>query len=294
VSGGLRTLRLLGAQHVALGAIDGLALADIAIALSRGGAPKPYDHAEPNEDAAGFALGAGGALLVVADGHDGAHGAEAVVAHLLDAVAPSACDVAPPVEVRAGESRDEAWCDWLYSIVSSANAHAIADAQARRLPPAPTTLAFALARPSEDVLACACVGDSHVLAARGGEVRDLGWASLGAHEFPHFLGTPEESWHRANTALCCVQLAGIEALALATDGLSEQGIGVVDPTAALADALRAARGIEVRAVCRAQRAARELVEIALSAQRRNRRGDNVAVALLAPASAEPGSPPGDE
>ncbi|MEZ4216264.1 MAG: protein phosphatase 2C domain-containing protein [Myxococcota bacterium] len=271
-----RAHRLLGARCVEVGSVEGVAQGACAIALSRGGAAKVYDHTEPNEDAAAFAEGAGGVLLAVADGHDGAHGAEAAIAAVVDAIAPAACAATPPVA--GGADAGRAWNDWLYAALQTASARAIADAAARRLPPAPTTLAIALVRPGDDLVAWAGVGDSHVLACAAERVEERGWAALGAHASPHFLGLPEETWHRANTALGCAPLGGLRALALATDGLSEVGIGVDHPEEAVAEALAVARGVAVPPACRAQRFARALAEAALAAHRRRRSGDNVAVA----------------
>ena len=75
-------------------------------------------------------------------------------------------------------------------------------------------------------------------------------------------------------------LSGTRAVVLVTDGLSEQGIGVAVPQAAVAEcAEAAARGkpeLQPLAV------ARGLVERALAEHRRNHSGDNVAVAVAWP------------
>ena len=64
---------------------------------------------------------------------------------------------------------------------------------------------------------------------------------------------------------------------LATDGLSERGIGVSDPRAAAATAV--AEAARVDAARRPLTAARRLAELALAAQREQRAGDNVATAV---------------
>jgi serine/threonine protein phosphatase PrpC len=70
---------LYGADHPDLDRVADATVGDaMAIALSRGRFPKGYDHVDPNEDAVLAAEGAGGRLLVAADGHNGveaAHGA---------------------------------------------------------------------------------------------------------------------------------------------------------------------------------------------------------------------------
>ena len=67
-------------------------------------------------------------------------------------------------------------------------------------------------------------------------------------------------------------------LVLATDGLSEIGIGVANPAAAVVEAVATAQGgaSELRPVT----AARAVVERALAAQQAQRAGDNVASAVL--------------
>ena len=65
---------------------------------------------------------------------------------------------------------------------------------------------------------------------------------------------------------------------LATDGLSEKGIGVADPGAAVAEALREAGSAEPD--LQALHAARGVARRAMEAHRKQRAGDNIAVAVL--------------
>ena len=72
-------------------------------------------------------------------------------------------------------------------------------------------------------------------------------------------------------------LDAARAVVLATDGLSERGIGVSDPAGAVAAATS-----QVEAAPRALRPgnlARRVCECALGAQRRQRAGDNIGVAV---------------
>ena len=80
----MRTALLRGQDHTDLGAIGLVSEGPAAIAICKGGAMKTYSHLDPNEDAACFAIGDGGMLVAVADGHDGASGAEAAVRALLE------------------------------------------------------------------------------------------------------------------------------------------------------------------------------------------------------------------
>lgn len=78
---------LHGRDHPDLGDVAVAPLGPLAaLALTRGEHPKAYDHVDPNEDAAAIVLGPRAALLVVADGHNGADAAEVAVATVLRAV----------------------------------------------------------------------------------------------------------------------------------------------------------------------------------------------------------------
>ena len=83
----MRSALLRGRDCHQLGAIETIAEGAVAIALSRGGAAKVYDYIDPNEDCCLFALGDGGVLVALADGHNGEYGArrliEAIEAELL-------------------------------------------------------------------------------------------------------------------------------------------------------------------------------------------------------------------
>jgi hypothetical protein len=64
---------------------------------------------------------------------------------------------------------------------------------------------------------------------------------------------------------------------LATDGLSEQGVGVTDPAAVVCDAVTA--GAPAAADLRALETARGVAERSNAAHRQNPSGDNVGVAV---------------
>jgi len=59
----VRHAQLRGPEHVIYGGIAVIAEGGLGIALSRGGAPKPYAHREPNEDCVGFLWSEWGAVL---------------------------------------------------------------------------------------------------------------------------------------------------------------------------------------------------------------------------------------
>ena len=75
-----RALALLGSDYPDLGPLAITSFPDGgAIALSRGAHPKPYPHVDPNEDAVLLLRTDEGALLAVADGHDGVASAELAI-----------------------------------------------------------------------------------------------------------------------------------------------------------------------------------------------------------------------
>ena len=136
-----------------------------------------------------------------------------------------------------------------------------------------TTLSLALVSPRMNRLAWAFAGDSHVF--RVAEQSEEFGAAKGAL---HFLGSPAQT--TADLVVRCgtASLVGVSAVVLATDGLSEQNIGVADPAAAAGEAAEAARDVEF--ALRPLTAARGLAETALTAQRSNHAGDNIATAVF--------------
>ncbi len=76
---------LNGNEHTTLGEVAVHVLSEsTAIGLSAGALPKSYWHMDPNEDATMAAVGDDGALLAVADGHNGADVAMAAVGAMQD------------------------------------------------------------------------------------------------------------------------------------------------------------------------------------------------------------------
>jgi hypothetical protein len=139
-----------------------------------------------------------------------------------------------------------------------------------------TTVTFGVVLRERRSLLWGAVGDSHLFVAGSAGVREIAPAG----ERVGFLGASADGAEAlARIARLGEEpLAGVRAVVLATDGLSERGIGVADPAAAVEDAVRAAE--RANAGERALALARGLAERALAAQRRQRAGDNVAVAAL--------------
>ncbi len=262
----MRSALLRGREHVLLDAVDAVAEGNVAIALSRGGAAKRYAYREPNEDAAAFAQGEAGVFAAVADGHGGFEASEIALTHLLGEPATQWTEA--PGALDAERFRRQA----LAAIHDASRA--IAREGGRQ--EARTTLSFAVLVPAAGCLLHAAIGDSHLFLAGESGVREL--APAGEHM--GFLGAPDPRLETlARLARVGVtSLAGVRAVVLATDGLSEVGVGVEKPVNAVADALRHAQNTPSGAP--ALELARRLVETALAAQRRQRSGDNVAVAAV--------------
>jgi len=242
-----------------------------AIALSRGGARKTYPHSDPNEDAAAFALGEAAAWVAVADAHKGAAASEAALEHLLATRGATWTGAALPSA--------DAWRAAVLEALWETHQAVLRAAGRLHQPGSRTTLALAVHHREAGRILYASAGDSHVF-----RVAEEGTADLAAPGHPcsprYFLGSEtlrrEDLEERA--VVGDVSAAGLGALVLATDGVSERGIGLSHPdreVEALASAIAADRP-EAPALD----LARGLAERANAAQRRRASGDNVAVAAL--------------
>ena len=268
----MRSALLRGRDYTRLGVTAAVAEGRAAIALSRGGASKSYRYRDPNEDAALFVEGEGGILLAVADGHGGCDAAETAVEKLLASFAPEWTRLTAP-------GLREAWSELAIGAFAELNTAILGHVALGGTPSARTTLALALLRPGDDLLAFASLGDSHVFQLSAGEVLELGHDRERRSCYLGFASETAESLVDKHVA--GVQpLSGTRAIVLATDGLSEHGIGVAVPEDAVAEcAQEAARGkpeLQPLAV------ARGVVERALAEHRRHRSGDNVAAAVAWP------------
>jgi serine/threonine protein phosphatase PrpC len=262
---------LEGRDHTEIGAIEVIAEGPCAVALSRGGAPKTYSHTEPNEDACLFALGLGGALVAVADGHHGAMGSKIAVRHLLERCAErwtGPDEIDSKTLLLEGEQALDQIADEIR-----------AEAKRCDLPPSPTTLSFVLARIGTDTLFHVSVGDSHIFVTRDEAMVDLGWGAT-MSEPATYLGRPTSNKHRERRSLGCQSLAGVRAVVLATDGFSEKGIGFADPDAELR--LIQSRTLVESTPLRAIETCRAVAESSIGEQRRNRAGDNLGCAVWVP------------
>jgi serine/threonine protein phosphatase PrpC len=268
----MRSALLRGREHTRLGVTAAVAEGRAAIALSRGGAPKAYRYRDPNEDAALFAMGEGGILLAVADGHGGCDASEIAVEKLLTAFAPVWTAAAAP-------GLREEWGSLAIDAFGALNAAILERVALGGTATARTTLAFALLRPGDDLLAFASLGDSHVFQVDAGEVQELGHDRERRSRYLGFASETAESL--VDKQVSGVQtLAGTSAVVLVTDGLSEHGIGVAVPEDAVAECAGAASRGEP--ALQPLVVARSLVERALAEHRRHRSGDNVAAAVAWP------------
>jgi len=266
----MSTARLHGADHTELGELAAVSEASAAIVLSRGGARKRYAYRDPNEDCVGFSLSDWGAVAVIADGHSGQEAARCAIDRLLETHAPRWLTAsALALEDRfVSEAADVAF-DANTAIVRATTGSGREDSR--------TTLSAVVLRPREHFMAAFSVGDSHVFRFGAGRAEAF---TVPEAEHITYLGDPAHTLERLR-AYVCAEVAPLEAtraVVLATDGLSERGIGVADPGAAVADALREAE--HAKPELRPLRAAQGVAQRALEAQRKHDAGDNIAAAVL--------------
>jgi serine/threonine protein phosphatase PrpC len=264
----VKSVLQLGRTQLALGAIGEAGGDGIAVALSRGGAPKPYTHTDPNEDCVLAARGARGWLVAAADGHWGVRASEIAAERLRDAHAGDWVD-------GPERSSDRWYQDVLYALVDLNDAILAAHDEEQQ---SRTTLAIALARPGESLLVAASVGDSHLFVATPEETHEVlanprKFAALGGEKW-----TPSQMERAARFDVR--PLGAVEALIAVTDGISEEGIGVAEPIGAVREALARARA--GGALQRAATTARALVDAALAAHVAHEAGDNVSAAVAWP------------
>lgn len=270
----MQTAFLRGRDHQQIGRLELDGVGPAAIALSRGGASKTYSHTDPNEDCVAFALGDGGQLIIAADGHHGELGSEAAVETLLNEVG------GPWTAASAPATTDEQWRQQAIDALMASNRAILEVAGRNQLPPAPTTFVVALLRPADDLLLHFSVGDSHIFAVDPDYATDLGGRDP-EWKFTPFLGyeeaRPELLEQYANIGTR--GLADLSAVVLATDGLSEPGIGVVDPArSVLATVSRAA--LDTPADRRAVDVCRGVTEVAMRSHREQKAGDNMGCAVV--------------
>jgi serine/threonine protein phosphatase PrpC len=270
----MKTAFLRGRDHHRIGGLGLEALGSASIALSRGGARKTYSYTDQNEDCVAFALGEGGQLIVAADGHHGELGSETAVQTILDEFAHDWIAARPPVADETG------WRALAVEALLRANRAILEVAGRNQLPPAPTTFVLALARPQDDLLLHLSVGDSHLFAIDDGEAIELGGRNP-AWKFTPFLGYEEARRELIEeySVIGVRGLSNLRAIVLATDGLSEPGIGVEDPARAVYGAV-AQVALEAPPGRRAVEACRGIVEIAMHAHRKQKAGDNVGCSVV--------------
>jgi serine/threonine protein phosphatase PrpC len=270
----MQTAFLRGRDHHYVGGLELTGLGPAAVALSRGGARKTYSYTDPNEDCVAFALGDGGQLIIAADGHHGELGSEAAVATILDEFAGAWTATEAPV---AGE---EAWRALGVDALLRANRAILEVAGRNQLPPAPTTFVLALVRPKEDLLLSLSAGDSHVFAVDQSAAVELG-GRIPDLKFTPFLGYEEvrREWIGEFAVIGTRSLASLRAVVLATDGLSEPGIGVADPPNAVYDAVERVDSYEA-SDRKAVETCRGVVETALRAHRSQKAGDNMGCSVI--------------
>jgi serine/threonine protein phosphatase PrpC len=263
------TASLLGSGSQIIGGINVVAEGGAAIALSQGGAPKRYPHTDPNEDAAGFALGEAGILLTVADGHTGREAAEIAVPEVLRGAEPCLAQ-------RAGESFRDQWPTSARELVAAIQQAILVGVTHGARDSARTTLAIAVVRPAEGLLAYASIGDSHIFSVGESEVVDL---AFHPERQKWWLGNPAQEFDAmaSNVVIGVEELRDTRAIVLATDGISEPGIGVDHPEFTVAECTTRTESAQLD--LRPLELARHVTDAVLAAHRRHRSGDNIAAAV---------------
>ena len=259
---------LRGSESQIIGGVSAISEGSAAISLSQGGFKKRYSHTDPNEDAAAFALGEAGVLLAVADGHNGCDAAESAIDELMLR--------AGALLTHNGNTADERWRGNALETIGAIQTALVSRVAQGVRGHSRTTLALALVLPGEDLLAFASVGDSHIFRVCPNEVVDLGTHSEGLR---CFLGNPANDLGALaeNSVVGVESLANTRAVILATDGISEPGIGVDLPEFTVSEC--AAGADRFAPELRPLELARNVTEAALAAHQRHRAGDNIATAV---------------
>jgi serine/threonine protein phosphatase PrpC len=239
-----------------------------------GGAPKTYSHTDPNEDCVAFARGEGGWLVMAADGHHGDLGSDAALQAILDEFGEAWTAAAPLTHDAAG------WREQGFEALMRANRAILEIAGRSQLPPAPSTFVLALVRPEEDLLLHLSVGDSHLFAVDSTFALELGGRDPD-WRFTPFLGYEDATAELLERFARVGQrsLDGLRAIVLATDGLSETGIGVEEPDQSVYATVSVVDREAPAHRC-ATDTCRQVTEIALGAHRRQRAGDNMGCSVI--------------
>jgi serine/threonine protein phosphatase PrpC len=259
---------LRGSASQILGGVSLISEGSAAISLSQGGFKKRYSHTDPNEDAAAFALGEAGVLLAVADGHNGCDAAESAIDELMLR--------AGALLTHNGNTADERWREIALETIGAIQTALVSRVAQGVRGHSRTTLALALVLPGEDLLAFASVGDSHIFRVCPNEVVDLGAHHEGLR---CFLGNPANDLGALaeNSVVGVESLANTRAVILATDGISEAGIGVDLPEFTVSECAAGADRFEPE--LQPLELARNVAEAALAAHQHHRSGDNIATAV---------------
>ena len=267
----MRSAVLRGREHLVLGEIAAMGEGCAGAAISLGGARKTYRFTDPNEDAALFAYGETGWIVGLADGHRGFEASEVAVDHVLANPAPhwTESNVIDP----------ERWELYALAVFNDANDEILREVARSPKFGTRTTLALAWVVPAQDRLFYAAIGDSHIFRVTDRHAEDLAVRET-ADDHTYFLGHAPETAEKLQKkcSVGSLPLGDTRAVVLASDGLSEQRIGVVDPEAAVLDAVDRAQ-LENPGV-RPISTARRVVATAMDAQHGNRAGDNICTAVL--------------
>jgi len=262
----MQVKRYYGHQACELGVAQVLTCGPCAGALCLGGAPKRYGNSVCNEDALLLANGSCGSLVAVADAHYGAEASELVFDWLVE----------HQVSDWTKEEIDpDRWQLEAISCLERINEYILASCK-RSNSSSQTTLVIGIIQARSRLAFVASAGDSHAFLVSRSNTTEIA-ITPAAGDF--FLGTQSLSIESltAACAFCSASIEVGEALMLASDGISTNGIGFADPAKGIRTIM------ETVPVATGGRLSRHLATAAVEAtcrvQELNNSGDNIAIAV---------------
>jgi len=262
----VRLEQLRGRRYGEFGSIGRIACTRSAAAICQGGAAKQYAHTEANEDSVLLAEGNFGVLLAVADAHGGATASEVAIDWLSKHCAE---------RWTCSDMDKNNWTSEALDCFSSINKVVLGE-RAEYGHASQTTLVLCLANLTRGFGLFASAGDSlaFLLGPRGVQ---SAFDVTPSGDF--FLGSIELTLDSlcSNCVVSTRHLEDIDAIILASDGISKKGIGFEEPSRAILDAMRSMPSDLAPQVV-AMELADRIVEAARRVQKQNRSGDNISVA----------------
>lgn len=258
---------LYGRRFQTQGASGSITCNLAAAAICQGGAPKRYDHTDPNEDSVLIAEGPSAVLMAVADAHGGKKASEVAIDWLATHCA---------LRWTRGGMEKESWrLNATYAFLNINDA--IIQENDRTGQSSCTTMVMCLLYHDRNIGFFATAGDSLAYLV-GSTWVELAFNSSLPEEF--FLGNLKHTLDSIS-AKCLVSdflLDSTSAVVLATDGISREGIGFENPAAAILNISKSSH-LGLSQTCAPLSFANRILWAARRAQKQNDSGDNIAVTV---------------